>query len=204
MPESVKWIDSWSLLTKIRVGTESNKIPPLAEKFYTIRLQIKVVFLVFPIVVVGDVQDTVFLHGLDDGLEIFLSWWHILQYDTVFDALTVCQGITDTERVIEPRTQTVLADVLDIGNIVSVFATILVGYINAEHIPNDITPIVESSFGNLYASTNVIIKPFLIQFLEWDFLGAIDSFYHPDIFAYQALASIIVCHLPNFMLHVKL
>ena len=46
---------------------------PLPEKFYAIWLYIKVILLVFPIVVVGNVQDTVFLHALNDGLEVFLT-----------------------------------------------------------------------------------------------------------------------------------
>ena len=39
---------------------------------------------------------------------------------------------------------------------------------------------------------DVIIAPFLIQFFERNLLRAADCLYHPDIFAYKALSSVVV------------
>ena len=108
---------------------------------------------------VGDVEHPISLHRLNDCLEIFLSWWHIFQYNTVFDALAVCQGIADTEGIIEPGAESVLADVFLVLDVVAVFSTVLVDYADAEHIPDDITPIVKCTFGNVHTSADAITKP---------------------------------------------
>ena len=115
---------------------------------------------------IGDVEHTIFLHSLDDGLKVILSGWHVFKNDTVFDTLAVCQGITYAERVVEPRAESVLAYILFVLYIIAVLATILVGDINTEHIPDSITPVVERALGYLHASANVITKPPLIQFFE--------------------------------------
>ena len=55
-----------------------------------------------------------------------------------------------------------------------------------------ITPVVEGALGNIDPSADVISQPQLVQFFKRDFTLAIDGFYHPDVFAYQALSSIVV------------
>ena len=104
MMDAVKRIDARTFFEIIGLGATSNHVPTLAKQLHTVWLHIEVVLLVFPIAVVGDVDDAVFLHRLNDGLEIFLTRRHVFQNDTVFDALAVCQGIAHTERVVEPGT----------------------------------------------------------------------------------------------------
>ena len=58
--------------------------------------------LVFPVAVVGDVEDFVFFHRLDDRVEVLLSGGDIFQYDTVFDTLAAGDRVADAEGVVEP------------------------------------------------------------------------------------------------------
>ena len=99
----------------------------------------------------------VFLHRLNDGLQIFLSWRHVFQNDAVLNALAVGQGIADAERVVKPGTETVIADILRIGDIVTVFTTVLVGNFDAEHVPNNIAPVVESAFMHINTAADVFV-----------------------------------------------
>ena len=41
-------------------------------------------------------------------------------------------------------------------DIVAVFSTVLIDDTDTEHIPDDITPVVKSAFGNIYSSADVI------------------------------------------------
>ena len=109
---------------------------------------------------------------------------HVFQNNTIFDTLAVCQCIAHTESVVKPGTESVLTDVLLVLNVVTILATSFISDVDAEHIPDDITPVVEGALGNIDTSADVISQPQLVQFFERDFTLAIDGFYHPDIFAY--------------------
>ena len=195
---TVKSVDAWPLLVVIGIGATSHHIPPLAEQFYAVGLHVEGVLLVLPITMVGDVQHTVFLHRLDDGLQVVLARRDIFQQDAVFDALAVGQGIAHTERVVEPRAKAVLADVLHIIYIVAVFATILIDDVDAEHVPDHISPVVEGALGNLHAPADVrVAEPFLVQLLEGNLLRPMDGLNHPYVFADEALSSVVVYHLFN-------
>ena len=149
----------------------------------------------------GDIQYTVFLHRLNDGLKVALARRHVFQNDAVFDTLTVCQCIANTESVVKPGTESVLTNVLFIINIISVLTTVLINDVDAEHIPDDITPVVEGALGNIDPSADVISQPQLVQFFERDFTLAIDGFYHPDVFGYETLSSFVV-HISLFFAKV--
>ena len=115
---------------------------------------------------IGDVEHTILPHCLNNGLEIMLSRRDIFQENTVFDALAVRQRIAYTESVVEPRTKPILTDVLLVLDVIAILTTVLIGDADAEHIPNNITPIVKSAFGNIYSSANFITEPDFIQFFE--------------------------------------
>jgi len=144
---SVESIDARSLLVVIGIGASGYQIPSLTEQLYAEGLNVEIVLLVLPIAVIGDVEHTVLLHCLDDGVEIVLAGRNIFKNDTVFDALAVCQGIAYAEGVVEPRAESVLTYVLFVRNIVAVLAMILIGDVDAEHIPDCIAPVVEGAFG---------------------------------------------------------
>ena len=84
---AIKGIDARSFLAIIRIGAASHHIPALTEELDAVRLHVEVVFLLFPVAVVGDVKHTIFLHCLEDGLKIGLPRGNILQEYAVVDAL---------------------------------------------------------------------------------------------------------------------
>ena len=128
-------------------------------QLHTIRLHIEVVFFVLPITMVGDVEHPISLHRLYDGLKIVLARWNVFQNDTVFDALAVCQGIAHAERVVEPGTKSVLTDVFFVLYVIAVLPSVFVDYADAKHVPDDITPVVKGTFGNVHTPADVITKP---------------------------------------------
>ena len=115
----------------------------------------------------------------------------------VFDTLAVGQGVAHTERVVKPGAESVLADVLLVLYVVAILASVLVDDVDAEHIPDDITPVVEGALGYIDPSADVISKPQLVQFFERDLTLAIDGLYHPDVFGNQTLSSVVV-HISLF------
>ena len=156
---TVKGIDAWALLIIIGIGASGNHVPTLTEQFHAEGLHIEVVLLILPITMVGDVDYTVFLHCLNDGLKVLLTRRHVFQNDAVFDTLAVCQGIAYAESVVEPGAESVFADVILILNVITVLATPLIGDIDTKHIPNNTTPVVEGTFGNIHTSADIIAKP---------------------------------------------
>jgi hypothetical protein len=148
---------------------------------------------------VGYVEDSVFLHRIDDRFQIILTRWHIFQDDTILDTLAVGHCVAHAESVEKPRAESISTYVLFVLDVIAIFATILVNYTDAEHVPDDISPVVKRSLGNIHTSADICItEPSLIQFLERDLMTAIDSVYHPNILAYQALSSIVVNHIISF------
>ena len=87
--DSVERMDAWPLLVIIRICAASHQVPTLAEQLHAIGLHVEVILFVLPVAVIGDVQDTIFLHSLNDGLKIVLARRHVFQNDAVFDALAV-------------------------------------------------------------------------------------------------------------------
>ena len=114
----------------------------------------------------GDIQDTVFLHRLNDGLKVALARRHVFQNDTVFNALAIRQCIAYTECIVEPGAEAILTDVFFVLYVISVLPSVLIDYADTEHIPDDITPVVKGTFGNVHTSADVITKPEFIQFFE--------------------------------------
>ena len=98
--DTIKGIDAWPLLVIIRICAASHQVPTLAEQLHAIGLHVEIVLFVLPVAVIGDVQDTILLHSLNDGLKVVLARRHGFQNDAVFDTLTVCQCIADTESVV--------------------------------------------------------------------------------------------------------
>ena len=86
----------------VGIGAKGNHIPTLTEKFHAIWMHIETVLLIPVVTVVGHVEHLALLHRLDNGLQMFLTRWHILQQDAVFYALTFRQDIAHTDGVDQP------------------------------------------------------------------------------------------------------
>ena len=66
-------------------------------------------------------------------------------------------------------------------------------------IYSSMSPVVEGALGNFRPPADVVAEPKLIQLLERDFPFAIDGLYHPNVFGYQALPFVVVCHKFRFL-----
>ena len=119
----------------------------------------------------------------------------MLEQDTILYALTASQGVAHAKCVENPRTQSVLSDVILVLDIVGILAAMLILDAHPENVENGRAPIIKCAHGQIFASAQVLVlAPQLINLLEGNPLGPIDGLYQPHIFAHQARSTIKICH----------
>ena len=143
----------------VEVRAECNQIPALLEELHAIGMDVECVTLFAPIALVGDAKLGVRLHRFEDERQIVLSRWNILEEDAVLDGLAVQQQVADGDGLEQPAAKPSAPDFLHIIYIIAILPSVLIDDVDAEHIPNGITPVVEGAFGNIYSSADIITEP---------------------------------------------
>ena len=180
--DAVEGVDARLVITR----APRHHVPPLTVEFDAIGHHVEVGLLLFPVTEVGDVEHPVLLHRVDDGVQVLLSRRHILKEYAVLDALTGCQGVAHAVGAVDPRTQSVVGDVVLVLDEVAVVAATLVLDVEAEHVADGVAPVVERAQRQVQAAADVgIVAPSFVDRLEREALGAVDGLDEPHIFADQ-------------------
>ena len=78
--------------------------------------------------------------------------------------------------------EAVTLEVFSVFDIVPVAVAFVTHNNEAEHIFHRVFPSVKRAARNLLAFAQLGFRPLAVDFLQGDFLGAIERFYEPDVF----------------------
>lgn len=133
--------------------------------------------------VIGDVDNAVLLHRLQERRHMVASGGNLVYDDTTFKREVLPDEIADSKRFKHPFFELVLVDVLRIGYVIEIATDLLTVYHDAELFENGVAPAVERGAMERLAVAQIFVAlPLLGQVLVGDFPGTADCVNQPCVF----------------------